>query len=121
MTLHSLLGLSPDVDLENFDSKNVRFSRGDSGPKINSNSILIIDESSMINDNLFTFINNTLSRNKILYVGDSAQLKPVKSETLSKALTSTEGTSTLTTVMRTDSPSLLNESLNVRNNGDFFF
>ena len=73
----------------------------------------------MINDNLYELIQIVLKDNKILYVGDDAQLKPPKQTTLSKAFTAVDSISKLTQVMRTDSNTLLAESMYVREHGNF--
>ena len=118
MTLHSLLGLRPDTKLEDFDARNASYEMVGN---VSMPSILIIDESSMINDNLFGFISDTFKNIKILFVGDDAQLKPVKQAKASKALTSTEAKSVLTEVMRADNANLLEESMHVRNEGGFTY
>lgn len=94
-TLHSLLGLRPDMNLDNFDINNVVFS--DKGaPTIVLYRLLIIDECSMINTDLFEFLQKQTAQHKIkvLYVGDMCQLPPVK-EILSPTFKDAEGTSTL--------------------------
>lgn len=119
-TLHKLLGLKPAVDLENFDAKKIEFSNeSDSG--IPANSLIIMDESSMINDALFSFLTQQLmgTSSKVLFLGDQAQLSPVKQTTPSKALTSTSDTAELTQVMRAKNPQMLDESIAVRTRGVF--
>lgn len=77
-TLHSLLGLRPDVDLDNFNPNDPKFSPI-AIPRITDYNFVIIDEASMINLDLYKLIqekiNNT--RTKVLYVGDPAQIPPV--------------------------------------------
>ena len=90
-TLHALFGLSPEVDLEEFDARDTKFSMQNDA-KLNYGNFLIIDESSMINDELYKFItefSNNLNT-KVLFVGDPAQIKPVKQTHLSKAFDSTD-------------------------------
>lgn len=121
LTLHKLLGLKPTQSLEEFDAKKVEFQPGEDG-EIPPNSLIVVDESSMINDALFTFITARLEASpgsKIIFMGDAAQLGPVKQNTDSKALSSTEGVSELTEVMRARNPELLDESVNVREEGKF--
>lgn len=77
-TLQSLLGLRPDVNLDEF---NPNFPTFDimSMPLINNYGLVIIDEASMINLELFNLI-ETISRrtnSKILFIGDPAQIPPV--------------------------------------------
>ena len=77
-TLHSLLGLRPDVDLSDFNPNAPQFNPI-AIPKITDYNLVILDESSMVNKELFNLIkkmvNNTST--KILFVGDPAQLPPV--------------------------------------------
>jgi len=83
-------------------------------------STLIVDESSMVNDALFDFLNkfkNELGV-KIIYLGDPAQLKPVKSKGLSKVFDSGKQFA-LTIVERTGDNPILEESTNLRNGKDF--
>lgn len=86
-TLQSLLGLRPDVNVEEFDVNNPAF-RMIGVPKIELYKIIVIDESSMIPSGLFNIICD-LAKNygcKILFVGDPLQLPPVK-EKISKVFT----------------------------------
>jgi len=114
-TLHSLLGLSPGVNLKDFNPRDPKFV-----PKHNNhiprNGLVIIDESSMINDDLFDHITKIAksSGTRIIFVGDDAQLKPVRQDNLSKALTSTRKRAVLDKVMRTGDNPLLAESMRLR-------
>lgn len=83
MTLHSLHGLKPNMDLQNFDIENPQFDPLNPS-RIQNYNLIVIDECSMINKDLFT-LNQTKAKEykvKILYVGDPLQLPPVK-ETIS--------------------------------------
>ena len=96
-TLHSLFGLSPDLDIEtgNFDVKKLEFVQKNR-LVIENNDILVIDESSMISDPLFELIKHfqqTMGL-KVIYVGDIAQLKPVKQKHKSKVFYFTQSSST---------------------------
>lgn len=77
-TLHALLGLRPDVDLDNFNPNDPKFNPI-AIPKICDFNFVIIDEASMINQELYDLIldktNN--SRTKVLFMGDPAQIPPV--------------------------------------------
>jgi len=77
-TLHALLGLRPDVDLDNFNPNDPKFNPI-AIPKITDYNFVIIDEASMINQELYELIiEKTLnSRTKVLYMGDPAQIPPV--------------------------------------------
>ena len=121
LTLHSLLDLSPNLDLEDYDARNADFVQKKSKKTFVPPSILIIDESSMINDKLFDLIQKRFKNTKILFVGDDAQLKPVKQTEVSKALTSTDGKSVLNQVMRADNSNLLDESMHTREKGGYTY
>lgn len=77
-TLHGLLGLRPDVDLDNFNPNNPKFNPI-AVPKIGDYNFVIIDEASMINKELYDLIiDKTDNTNtKILFMGDPAQIPPV--------------------------------------------
>jgi len=77
-TLHALLGLRPDVDLDNFNPNNPKFNPI-AIPKITDFNFVIIDEASMINQELYDLIlDKTMnSRTKVLFMGDPAQIPPV--------------------------------------------
>lgn len=88
ITLHKLLALSPKLDIFKLDFNDLQFK---SGPikEIPKNGIVICDESSMINDDLFNILKERCQnfKSKILFVSDSKQLAPVKSQNLSKVYT----------------------------------
>lgn len=77
-TLHSLLGLRPDVDLDNFNPNDPKFNPI-AIPRITDYNFVIIDEASMINLELYELIQDKTknSRTKVLYMGDPAQIPPV--------------------------------------------
>jgi len=77
-TLHALLGLRPDVDLDNFNPNNPKFNPI-AIPKITDYNFVIIDEASMINQELYDLIlEKTMnSRTNVLFMGDPAQIPPV--------------------------------------------
>jgi len=77
-TLHSLLGLRPDVDLDNFNPNYPEFNPI-AEPSINEYDLVIIDEASMINEDLYYMILRTVDGwdTKILFMGDPAQIPPV--------------------------------------------
>lgn len=74
-TIHSLLGLRIQVDYANDTTKLVCYKQPDL-----TNSLVIIDESSMIDHQLYDRIKFYLPTCKFLYVGDKNQLAPVKSK-----------------------------------------
>jgi exodeoxyribonuclease-5 len=77
-TLHALLGLRPDVDLDNFNPNDPKFNPI-AIPKITDYNFVIIDEASMINQELYNLIIDKTknSRTKTLFMGDPAQIPPV--------------------------------------------
>ena len=81
MTLHSLLALSPNLDVLQLDFNELTFNSGvcRSFPY---DGIVICDEASMINDDLFKFILEKCEEfnSKIIYCGDIAQCSPVKQD-----------------------------------------
>lgn len=83
-TIHSILGLSPNINIEKLDNRNLVFdtTKEPTMPK----NLLIVDESSMVNDTLFKLIIDKCRKKncQILFIGDSAQLKPVKQNHISK-------------------------------------
>lgn len=124
-TLHQLFGLSPDLDLVegNYDVKKLEFSQNNN-TKIEWGDVLIIDESSMINDTLFDFIQSQQEKLnlRVIYVGDVAQLKPVKQDAKSKVFTAaSHKTLTLTKVERTGDNAILEESVNIREGKDWSY
>lgn len=79
-TIHSLLNL---VIQEDFDTGEVKLKRAKKS-SLDSldnlyNNFIIIDEASMINEELYKYIQQGTLNCKILYVGDKDQLAPVKS------------------------------------------
>ena len=77
-TLHGLLGLRPDINLDEFNPNDPKFNPI-AIPRINDYNFVIVDEASMINLELFNMINEktTDSKTKVLYMGDPAQIPPV--------------------------------------------
>lgn len=77
-TLHALLGLRPDVDLDNFNPNDPKFNPI-AVPRITDYNFVIIDEASMINQELYDLIldKTQKSRTKVLFMGDPAQIPPV--------------------------------------------
>lgn len=80
-TIHKLLSLVPEKDTRTGETALVQKGY----PYYNGN-IFFIDECSMINSELYSFIQKDLlngKENKIIYVGDKNQLPPVKDENFS--------------------------------------
>ena len=125
-TLHSLFGISVETDMEGdrYDCKK-KVNRL-SEDKLDRDSIVIIDEASMINRENFAIIRDVCrSLNvKCIFCGDKCQLAPVgDDEGDCSVVFKGEGGEVLelTEVMRTDSDQILNESCIVRECGDFSF
>lgn len=78
MTPHSLVGLRPNVDLDDFNPNNPIFDPI-AEPRINSYNLIVLDESSMVNVHLLDLIVKTIkNRNvRVLFMGDPAQIPPV--------------------------------------------
>ena len=77
-TLQSDLGLRLNFDVEKFDIANPPFDpKG--RIKIGEYKVYIVDESSMINRGLCTFLEKTCKSKgcKLIYIGDASQLAPV--------------------------------------------
>ena len=87
LTLHSLLGLRPNVNIESYNPNNPQYATM-AEEKITSFDIIIIDECSMVNRALTRELLKKASQYKrrIIFVGDAYQLPPigeVKSNTFS--------------------------------------
>lgn len=80
-TLQGLLGLAPDVSLEDFDPNKPEF-RQLREPKMGKYNTLLIDESSMVSTYLFELVNEVADScgTRVLYILDPAQLPPVKED-----------------------------------------
>lgn len=123
-TLHSIFGLSPIVDLENgvYDLRKLT-SQQINSPKIKGNQLLIIDESSMVSDTLYKFIDEFKKNNSIqvIYVGDPAQLSPVKDKDISPVFRNNKSKVELTKVERTGDNPILFEATNLREGKDLSY
>lgn len=78
LTLHGLLGLRPDINLDEFNPNRPIFNPI-ALPKICHYSLVIIDECSMINSGLLELIIKQTRGmyTRILFMGDPAQIPPV--------------------------------------------
>ena len=79
ITIHKLLGLRPDMDLLEFDQRNVLFSTSGNNT-MHLYDLICIDEASMLNTPLLELIKKSakLNKIKIIFLGDPNQLSPVK-------------------------------------------
>lgn len=123
-TVNSLFGImiETDMDRENYD---VSFkSRKKSDDKVKPNSIIIIDEASMLSiQNYMDVVLKARERKcKIIFIGDSAQLSPVNENDISVVFRNTDHRIVeLTKVMRTDDNAILNESTAIRTGEGFTY
>lgn len=90
-TIHQMLALQPNLDIFELDLRELDFLVGNNKSKnqIPYKGVVIVDEASMINDDLFDCLVDCISKNKskIIFLGDIKQLCPVKSDKLSKVFT----------------------------------
>ena len=73
-TIHKMLGLTERITSE---GQQEFVNQGDFTPQIEKTKLLIIDEVSMLNDDLFYEILRYRDRTKIICMGDPAQIPPV--------------------------------------------
>ena len=86
ITLHKLLALSPNVEILDLDFRELQFRTSHVVNAILPKSVIICDEASMINDDLFDLLIQKCAdkKAKIIFLSDSKQLNPVKSRRCSK-------------------------------------
>lgn len=119
-TLSALFGFTPDTDeameRESLDLRELEF-RSKNQVKYEPGQLIIIDGASMVQDGLYEYIQKIIAKDgvSVIYVGDSAQLRPVKSDHISKVFTS-DGVPqiTLTKVERTGDNPILKEATRLR-------
>lgn len=119
-TLSALFGFTPDTDIameqSSLDLRELEF-RSKNQVKYEPGQLIIIDEASMVQDGLYEYIQKIVAKDgvSVIYVGDSAQLRPVKSDHISKVFTS-DGVPqiTLTKVERTGDNPILKEATRLR-------
>lgn len=119
-TLSALFGFTPDTDIamerESLDLRELEF-RAKNQVKYEPGQLIIIDEASMVQDGLYEYIQKIVAKDgvSVIYVGDSAQLRPVKSDHISKVFTS-DGVPqiTLTKVERMGDNPILKEATRLR-------
>ena len=123
-TVNSLFGIMIETDMEGETYDVSKKARKLSDDKVKPNSIIIIDEASMLSiQNYIDVILKAKERKcKIIFIGDSAQLSPVNEDDISIVFRNTDHRVVeLTKVMRTDDNSILDESTSVRLNGGFTY
>ena len=119
-TLSALFGFTPDTDIAmeqgSLDLRELEF-RAKNQMKYEPGQLIIIDEASMVQDGLYEYVQEIIAKynGSVIYVGDSAQLRPVKSNHISKVFTS-DGVPqiTLTKVERTGDNPILKEATRLR-------
>ena len=125
-TIHKFLGIRPDIDISNdtFDVSSISFDDTAFSTE-GSGDLLIIDESSMIPDSLADILIQFASRSgkQIIFVGDSAQLKPVNNHgRISKIFREDNGeVIELTKVERTGDNAILEEATRLREGNDLTY
>lgn len=84
VTVHKLLSLAPNIEIFELDYKDLKFRCNGFG-EIPDNGIVIIDEASMINDEIYKLLLDMCSQygTKLLFIGDKAQIQPVCSKSTS--------------------------------------
>lgn len=123
-TVNSLFGINVEIDMDGdvFDASKKKNTKGDE--KLTNNSIVIIDESSMLSETNYQEVIDscTYHNAKVIFIGDSAQLSPVNEEDISIVFRDEQARIVeLTKVERTDDNSILNEATNIRLGGNFSY
>ena len=88
VTLHKLLSLAPNIQIFELDLRRLLFIVGKSSPSIPYKGVIICDEASMINDDLYELLKHMAKESKchICFFGDFKQLSPVQQDSLSKII-----------------------------------
>lgn len=112
MTLHRLLALSPNIDILDLDFKDLLFKTDRKPLEFPFKGVVICDEASMINDDLFDLLIQRSEEycSKIVFVSDKCQLSPVKSRVVSKVY-NLPSSYNLTKIYRQSSESALVDTL----------
>lgn len=98
LTIHSLLGMRPNFNILEYDATQAFFAFLNYTPSNSSFDVLLVDECSMINDDLYKELITRMSNCKFIFSGDPKQLNPVKQESTSKIFSLP--TLSLTTIYR---------------------
>ena len=100
LTLQSLLGMKRDESMRDFNPLNPKFVIDRDRVKIDNYDLVVIDEASMINKNLYKYLIEQTNI-PVLFLGDSGQLNPV-GEVISEVFVDdkVENKTELTKVMR---------------------
>lgn len=99
-TIHSILGLQPNMDLSTFTPLTMKFVRKNDGDM--NYKLIIIDEASMINKSLYAELKARAEDAgiKILFTGDPLQLLPVKETKISSVFTDPVYQASLNNIVR---------------------
>ena len=91
-TLHKMLGLKPNFNIAEFDARTISFLDALHLPFFETKKdLFIVDECSMINNDLYDLLIKKLSNNgKIIFLGDHKQLSPVRQGSGSKVFDKTD-------------------------------
>lgn len=117
ITLHKLLSLSPKLDIFALDFNNLMFQSKGQSAEMPYKGIVICDEASMINDDLYQVLLEKckLYKNKLIFVLDACQLQPVKQDYLTK-VTHVEPSFILTKVWRQEEGNAILPTLQILRN-----
>ena len=85
LTIHSLLNLRPNIEIMDFDAAQLSFEFNVKKSAVKWYDVLLIDECSMINDDLYNVLCSKFWNRKIVFCGDKSQLAPVKQRNKSKS------------------------------------
>lgn len=83
LTIHSLLCLRPNIEVMEFDASQLSFDFKYRTSKPHFDALLV-DECSMINDDLYNVVLKEFRDSKIVWVGDPSQIAPIKQDHRSK-------------------------------------
>lgn len=122
MTIHQILQLTPNIEILDLDLRDLQFVMNKvKKTQIPYKGVLLCDESSMINDPLFNLLVSKAKglEAKIIFIGDIAQLKPVKS-LYSSLVFNTKDSFELTTVYRQSNESGLATVLPILRNNPIY-
>ena len=108
ITLHKLFNLKPEIEIWNFDARDLTFKK-DNKVVLPKNGLIICDEGSMINDTMYDFLISMCIKHdcKVLFMADKAQLSPVQSNSTYSKIFNTPLQFTLTKIYRQENDNAL--------------
>ncbi|MBS1960747.1 MAG: AAA family ATPase [Bdellovibrionales bacterium] len=112
-TIQGILGLRPDTDIDNFNPNSPEFTQ-QGEILMRYARVLIIDESSMLNKELYKLIIECAIKykTKVLFIGDAKQINPVN-EAISPVFNDVKNIYELTEIVRQKDTNPIAELLNV--------